>query len=416
MSVSDESVSSTPAPTTPARAFRAGGRSRAHTPSLTAHRIDAAAHAAHLAGHPDASFLQNPDWAVLKQAWGSRSVGFFHGDRLVGSALILTRRLPVPSRIPVAGRAHLAYVSGGPVLDAGVDLLEALDALTTLVRADGAFQLRVGPPGTVRRWAADDVRKALPRDEHAALLDLPPAHEDAEALALQQRLREAGWRTEDPGEEFADGQPVFQARIPLDPSSGPEEGLEAVLARMSSSSRKRSRRSLRAGLTIDRHTGRPDADTLAVWERLSDDTAARDGFAARPTDYFRTLLEQFGAAEAVHTELLVARTEGEPAAAAFTIRQGQIAWRPYSASSSRHRKIDAPRALQVTQIQDSLAAGCRVFDLGGVSGTLRQDHRLAGLTEFKTTQGADIVQTHGEWDLPLNRPLAAAFRLYMARR
>ena len=58
-------------------------------------------------------------------------------------------------------------------------------------------------------------------------------------------------------------------------------------------------------------------------------------------------------------------------------------------------------------------------DVVAVSGTLSgvdQEHKLSGLTEFKTTQGADIVQTLGEWDLPLNRAIYAAFRLYLARR
>ncbi|HRO95272.1 MAG TPA: peptidoglycan bridge formation glycyltransferase FemA/FemB family protein [Citricoccus sp.] len=51
-----------------------------------------------------------------------------------------------------------------------------------------------------------------------------------------------------------------------------------------------------------------------------------------------------------------------------------------------------------------------------MSPSLDPEYELAGLTRFKTTMGADVVQTYGEWDYPVNRLLAQGFALYMARR
>ena len=324
----------------------------------------------------------------------------------MGAALVLGRPLPVPSRVPVLGRAFLAYVADGPVLDEGVELVDALTPLVAELKSQGAFLVRVGPPGVVRRWEADVVRKALPDPESSTLTDLP-CEVSEDALRTQQSLREAGWKEPEVSADFAAGQPMFQARIPL-------EGLDVDgwLARMSGSSRKRTRRSTRNDLDVV--TAGPER--LDDWDRLNDETAERDKFTGRPQDYFAKIIQNLGSSPIADVTFFLAEHEGEPVAAAFHFQQGQMAWRPYSASSQRERQRDAPRLLQLKQVEAAIEAGCLWLDLGGVSGSVDQEHKLSGLTEFKTTQGADIVQTLGEWDLPLNRPLAMAFDVYMSRR
>ena len=373
---------------------------------LTVRAITAAEHTEFLARHPLTSFLQNPSWAKVKSEWRAQSLGIHRGDELVGAALVLGRPLPVPSRVPVLGRAFLAYVADGPVLDEGVELVDALTPLVAELKSQGAFLVRVGPPGVVRRWEADVVRKALPDPESSTLTDLP-CEVSEDALRTQQSLREAGWKEPEVSADFAAGQPMFQARIPL-------EGLDVDgwLARMSGSSRKRTRRSTRNDLDVV--TAGPER--LDDWDRLNDETAERDKFTGRPQDYFAKIIQNLGSSPIADVTFFLAEHEGEPVAAAFHFQQGQMAWRPYSASSQRERQRDAPRLLQLKQVEAAIEAGCLWLDLGGVSGSVDQEHKLSGLTEFKTTQGADIVQTLGEWDLPLNRPLAKAFDVYMSRR
>jgi vancomycin resistance protein VanK len=57
-----------------------------------------------------------------------------------------------------------------------------------------------------------------------------------------------------------------------------------------------------------------------------------------------------------------------------------------------------------------------VYDLRGISDTLRADDPLFGLLQFKLGTGGEAVEYAGEWDYPLNRALHHAFRLYLARR
>lgn len=368
--------------------------------------IDEARHTAFLARHRDASFLQNPRWPRVKVDWAGRSLGLFRGEELVGAALVLTRRLPVPTRIPVLGKAFLAYIAEGPVLDEGVRLVDALDPLVGHLKSEGAFLVRIAPPGVVRTWGPDAVRAALSDPSVDMLTDIP-TDPSPEALRIQDELRAAGWQEPEVLADFAAGQPMFQARIPL---AGLD--VDGVLARMTSSSRKSTRRSLRNDLVAVR----AGVDRLDDWQALQDETAERDGFRARPKEYFQRMMEELGGSELVDVDFYLAEYEGDPVAASFHLRQGDVCWRPYSASSQRERKRDAPRFLQITQIAEDVASGALWLDLGGVPGSVDAEHSLTGLTRFKTLQGADIVQTHGEWDYPVNRLLAKAFNMYMARR
>lgn len=402
------------------------------TPSsrpLTVRRITRGEHSRFLAEHPEASFLQNPQWPGVKIDWRGDSVGFYDGETLRATALVLFRRLPVP--LPVLKRRSLAYIAEGPVFDrTSVDLESVLAPLVQYLKSRGAFLVRVGLPGVVNRWDGAEVRRALAAGDHRSVTQLEPIHTAPEAEDLRARLTALGWRAPAESEEFEAGQPQFQARIPLQPEldapgpdgtpaepnqNGESPALEAALNRMDSTSRRQTRKSTRSELTVTVGT----AEDLPAWQALYEETATRDGFTGRPLAYFQRMFAELNAGDSgADTEctLYLAHFGDQLLAAAIYVRQAQFSWYVYGASSAEERKRYAPRALQLRQIQDSLAAGCTWYDLGGMSPSLDPGYELAGLTRFKTTMGADVIQTYGEWDYPVNRPLAAAFNLYMARR
>nr|WP_179543036.1 peptidoglycan bridge formation glycyltransferase FemA/FemB family protein [Nesterenkonia xinjiangensis] len=380
---------------------------------MTVHPISADEHAAFLAQHPTASFLQNPRWPQVKTDWRGESLGAFDGDRLVAATLVLHRRLPLPSAVPVLGRKSLAYLAEGPVFDAEEVALSALlPAIVDHLKGQGAFLIRMGLPGVTRRWAAQDVRRALAAGEHTVISELEPLQVDDGAVAVRAELEGLGWEPPQESEEFEAGQPQFQARIPLTDEEGGPLDVDAVLARMDQTSRRQTRKSTRSELVIT--TG--GEEDLPAWQALYAETAERDDFTGRPLSYFQRMFRELNAAEDTECTLYFAHHEDALLAAAIYVRQGKFAWYVYGASSSQERKRYAPRALQLRQIEDALAAGCRWYDLGGLSPSLDPEYPLAGLTRFKTTMGADVVQTYGEWDYPVNRLLTRAFTLYMARR
>lgn len=388
---------------------------------LTVREISEEQHARFLQEHPEASFLQNPRWAQVKVDWTSQRLGFHDGDQLVGAALVLFRRLPVP--LPWLKDRSLAYIAEGPVFDQDELALESvLPPLVDHLAAAGAFLIRVGLPGVVRRWDGADVRRALAAGEHSSVTELTPLWTDPRAPQVHRQLEQLGWSAPSESAEFEAGQPQFQARIPLQPEldaepyevnqNGESPALEAALGRMDSTSRRQTRKSTRSELTVSVGS----AADLPAWHRLYQETAERDGFTGRPLAYFERMHAELNAAPDTECTLYLAHFGEQLLAAAIYVRQGGFGWYVYGASSSEERKRYAPRALQLRQIQDSIAAGCTWYDLGGMSPSLDPEYELAGLTRFKTTMGADVVQTHGEWDYPVNRLLTKAFTLYMDRR
>lgn len=370
--------------------------------AFTIREITEQQHTEFLNSFPTASFLQNPRWSRVKEGWSGEVLGGFDGEELVAAAEVLYRRLPIVSH------KVLAYVPEGPVFDPHtVDVENLLPSLVRYLRSSGAFLVRMGLPGTVRRWAAQDVRRSLSKGDETHIEQLEPLEHDAHASELHARLENMGWIAPQTSEDFEAGQPRYQARIPLTDSS-----VDDVLAKMDQTSRRQTRKSLRSELSIT--VG--DESDLPAWHRLYSETAQRDGFTARPLAYFQRMYAELNAAADTECVVYFAAFEETTLAAAIYVRQRKFAWYVYGASSTQERKRYAPRALQLRQIEDALSSGCEWYDLGGVSPSLDSESPLAGLTRFKTTMGADVVKTLGEWDYRINWVLAKAFDFYMSRR
>lgn len=387
--------------------------------TLNIQEISTDQHQDFLSQQEGASFLQNPLWPSTKPAWRSQTLGWWDQDQLVAVSLVLYRPIPVPG---LRGRT-LAYIADGPIFDPETISLKSLvEPLVPYARAQGAFLIRMGLPFVLRRWDADTVRKALSANEHALIPDLHPVESNKIAWSLEDTLVRLGWQKPEVSEDFTAGQAQFQARIPL-PVLTPEQradrqspefeqAVEDVLMRMDSTSRRQTRRSTRSDLTIS--VG--DAADIDQWQALYEETAERDDFTGRPQSYFESMVHALNSSGIAECKVLLARFEDQVLAAAIYVHQQDTGWYVYGASTRAESKRYAPRALQLEQIKLSLEAGAAWYDLGGVSPTLNKEHELAGLTRFKTTMGADVVETMGEWDYPINKVLARAFNMYLARR
>lgn len=390
-----------------------------HHKTLRIQEISVQQHHDFIAKQAGASFLQNPIWPKTKPAWRSQSLGWFYNDEIVAASLVLYRPIPVPG---LRGRS-LAYIADGPLFDPDLIALEALLApLMPYARSQGAFMIRMGLPFVLRRWDADDVRKALSGGTHGMIPELQPVESNKNAWTMEDTLVRQGWQKPELSEDFVAGQAQFQARIPL-PQLTPkqredrhspefEKAVEDVLMRMDSTSRRQTRKSTRSELSVT--SG--DLQDIAAWQVLYEETAERDNFTGRPQTYFESMFNALNDSQTAQCKVLFAHFEGQLLASAIYVQQQDTGWYVYGASTRAESKRYAPRALQLEQIKLSLEAGAAWYDLGGVSATLNKEHELAGLTRFKTTMGADVVQTMGEWDLPINKILSRAFNMYLDRR
>ncbi|MGC4109867.1 MAG: peptidoglycan bridge formation glycyltransferase FemA/FemB family protein [Nocardioides sp.] len=376
----------------------------------TVRPISADEHRAFVRGQSWASFLQTPAWATVKSEWRGESLGWFDGERLVGAGLVLYRKLP---RLP----RYLAYLPEGPVLDwsrpeVGDDLGEWLTPMTEHLRGQGAFGVRIGPPVVTRRWSAEQVKAGIADPAVHRLDELAPSARSAAGARVVQQLEALGWRRQVAEGGFAAGQPQYTFVVPLVTDDGVRRTEDDVLAGMNQLWRRNIRKAEKAGVVVS--TGA--REDLKAFHDLYVHTAQRDHFTPRPLPYFETMYDALGAEDPGRITLWLAHHDGDLVAATIGVRVGHHAWYSYGASSSDKRDVRGSNAVQWAMLRAAIAEGADVYDLRGITDTLDADDAHVGLIQFKAGTGGEAVETAGEWDLPLNRPLYRGFELYLNRR
>jgi lipid II:glycine glycyltransferase (peptidoglycan interpeptide bridge formation enzyme) len=378
--------------------------------ALTVRRITADEHLDYVRARSQESrisFLQVPSWAGVKAEWQHESLGWFDDEVLVGAGLVLLRQVPRVKRF-------LAYLPEGPDVDwtgerTGRDLAEWLTPLAVHLRDAGAFAVKMGPMVAVRRWHADTVKAAIAEARPGLRLrDVEPDESLADASAVTDRLRALGWKQKaDTGAGFGDVQPRYVFQVPL---AGRSEA--DLLTGFNQLWRRNIKKAEKAGVEVA--TG--GYDDLPAFHEVYVETAERDRFTPRGLAYFQRMWRAMEGEDPQRLTLYLARHEGRVLAATTLVRVGAHAWYSYGASSNTGRDVRPSNAVQWAMIRDSLAAGCDVYDLRGISDTLDPGDPLFGLIQFKLGTGGYAQEYLGEWDLRLRPVLSRAFDAYLARR
>ncbi|WP_225850265.1 peptidoglycan bridge formation glycyltransferase FemA/FemB family protein [Streptomyces sp. HPF1205] len=367
--------------------------------NVTVGPISAADHLAFVRAQRSVGFLQTPAWGRVKTEWRGESLGWFEGRRLVGAALVLHR--PVPR----LGRFTLAYLPEGPVIDWTGEIGALLDPLAAYLKARGAFAIRLCPPVRTDTWSAAQVKQGLADPGVRRLTDLPERRTDPAGARVTALLKDAGWLPRSPEDGFGPGQPHFKYEVPL---AGRTE--DDLLAGMNQQWRRNIKKAAGEGVEVT------VGDDIEAFHDLYVHTAGRDRFTPRPLRYFTTMFEAMRAEDPERIRLYLARHRGDLVAAAVLVRVGAHAWYVYGASSTDKREVRGSNACQWAMIRDSLAAGCDVYDLRGITPTLDAGDPHVGLIRFKVGTGGQAVRYVGEWDLPLRPVVYRAFDMYMRRR
>lgn len=205
---------------------------------------------------------------------------------------------------------------------------------------------------------------------------------------------------------------------------------DAILAAMKSKTRYNVRLGPKRGLEVRcTATSFGDEDFTAAVQQfyhLYRQTAARDRITIHPLSYYHTAFvvardlarPQRDAQQTATPELLLyqAYRDSEALAAIVVARWSGTATYLYGASSSHHRNLMAPYALQWRAMRDAKAAGCQDYDLFGIPPTDDPTHPMHGLYRVKVGFGGRILHRAGAWDY-IARPLAGrAFRRIEAAR
>jgi len=331
-------------------------------------------------GSADGHILQTSSWAAFKSrfGWSASRVAVLDGDRVVGGASVLFRRLPLDW-------VTLAYIPKGPVVnwdDASlvVKLFEGLDRLCQTHRA---FALKI-EPDLEAKATSEIATFPTPR----ALLPARP---------VQPR------RT-----------------ILLDLAKTEDE----LLAAMHQKTRYNIRLATRKGVVVREGT----ADDLPAFYALTQATGLRDSFSVHSAEYYRAAFDLFvprGWARFLIAEVHAAGSEPEPIAAIMVFAFGSKAWYMYGASSDAHRERMPNHALQWEAICWAKSRGCATFDLWGVPDEdqatleaqyLNRSDGLWGVYRFKRGFGGRLVRYAGAFDRVYSPLLYRAFQFVLRQR
>ena len=377
--------------------------------AFTVRRISAAEVAAYLTDRRDIPLQQRPSFAAVKAEWQHLFLGWFTqtgaraGEKMVGSAVVLLRPLP-------RTRYTLAYIPEGPLLDwDSPDALTALPPLLEVLRAHGAFMVKIGPRLPVRIWRARTMRAALADDQRPARWrDLPP-DVTTDRLRLSLALKAAGWQPyEAPTAGFGGTlQPRYGFELNL-----ADHTLAELKAGMSTQWRRNITRAAKRGVEVET----PGVDGLTEFHRLLVASGERGGFIPRDEAYFRHMWEVMSAEDPNLISLYLARHDGVAHAGMLMVSSGDRASYTFGGSDEAGRDVRPSNAVQWQMVCDAHAAGRRVFDLRGASDGIASGDPEVGLTTFKAGLGADAVEYLGEWDYVLRPVLGHPFRAYWNRQ
>lgn len=375
------------------------------TPNLTVREISPAEHLTAITSRTSVSFLQTPAWGNVKRDWKAESIGWFEGDSIIGVGLVLYRQAP---RI----RRYLAYLPEGPDIDWDAaakegDLDRWLSPLVNHVKERGAFGLRIGPTVPAHLWHNTTLKQGIADSDVESLTDLTPDESFAAGSAVKEQLATAGWRPPAAEDGFGAGQPQHVFQLPL---AGRTE--DDVLRSFNQLWRRNIKKAAKAGVTV----APGSAADLPAFHELYRETAVRDGFTPRPLPYFEGMWKHMTDEDDDRIRLYLAHHDNDLVAATTMVQVGAHSWYSYGASSTDKREVRASNAIQWQMIKDAIAAGCDVYDLRGITDTLREDDPHVGLVRFKLGTGGHALEYVGEWDLPISRVLYTMFDLYMKRR
>lgn len=289
--------------------------------------------------HVNGHFMQTASWSQVKTFWDWCGISIWKQGEIIGTMLVLIRRLPLGFSVMYAPR--------GPVCDRNdptvwEELMEALQYIA--------------------------------KEKRALLLHLDPDEDDSNTQ-FRQLMYSLGF-LEKADDGFGNIQPQYVFRLQLQGRTKDE-----IFRSFGTKTRYNIGLSLRKDIIVREYTGAEQipAYIMRDFYTLMQTTGMRDRFYIRDITYFKGLM----AALRENAQIYVAYYHDEPIAGAIEVFCGNKAWYLYGASANEYRNVMPNYLLQWVMIQRAKERGCGIYDFRGVPGAVSKEDPLYGLYRFK---------------------------------
>lgn len=313
---------------------------------------------AFIGSQPRSQFLQSWPWGEFQRALPTRIIrlGVYDGARLLGSAQIIERALPL-------GRKYW-YLPRGPVMD---------DRLTIAKFQEAMRKLFMEIVNLANKATAMFVRCEPP------ILKSSQHHLDKLLADFNSR-----------SVPFVQPQDSWFLNI--------TKSAENLLSDMHPKTRYNIKLAEKKGVSIRIAGAINDFD--AFW-KLIEITSRRDHIKPHSRSYYREMYRILG--HLGFMKMYLAEYQGRIMAANLVVFFGDAVTYLHGASGDENREVMAPYLLQWRQIQDAIKEGYKFYDFGGIAPEgAEPNHRWAGISRFKRGFGGEIISYIGARDLILD--------------
>ena len=135
---------------------------------------------------------------------------------------------------------------------------------------------------------------------------------------------------------------------------------------------------------------------------LTGETVSRQGFYAHSEKYHRLMWQILKKAGIAH--LLTASYQDEIITTWILFAWKKFLYYPYGASTEKHKEVMANNLMMWEAIKFGKKLGLTTFDLWG-----REEGK--GFTKFKEGYNPKVIEFLGTWDLVINKPLYAIYKV-----
>ena len=355
------------------------------------------------------SFMQEYNWAFVKEEWNHFHCGLYKDKKLVATALVLKRKLPLG--------ISLMYIPRGILVDyKNKEILEIFTKkLRELAKQEHAYVVKIDPNFCYREYSIKEIEKQ-------EKVDIPLYYSNDYELK-HKNILSCGYHFKGYTKSIQDTlQPRYHMYIPLIN----KDHNFLTESEIKTSFKKRIRSYIgnyheKRGVTYF-HTS--DPKYLDMFMEVITQTEKRQNIRLRNKSYFKKMMEQYkgesylffgmlnletylqflknnnGKEEEIK-EVENLQTDGQKEivlSAAFVIIPQNEGLRTseylYAGNHLLFTKLNVSVGLVYEICKYSLEQGCSYCNLGGINGTF-DDH----LTPFKSRFNAIVFEFAGEYDL-----------------
>ena len=350
--------------------------------------------------HKYSHFLKSYEWSEVAKlkGWIPFCVGLKENNKLVATALLLKKRLPL-------GYSYF-YIPRGYTIDySDYNLIEQFTKeIDKFTKKHKSLFFKIDP----------DI-KLHTIDKEANIIEGENNYE------LVNTLKKIGFKRKKLNKFFENEQPRFTFRITLDNEENINKRYSKTVHRFIKKSNF---------YEVEPYVGKKEE--IEEFVRLMKLTEKRQNFYSHNSNYYEKFYEIFKENDNVdlmlakiNTKKIVAKLEEEinktddieiknkkieekkifenreeelVVSAYFTVFYGNKAWYLYGANDMEFKNTLANYKLFDFQIKEALKRNIEIFDEFGTIGDVHTDNKLIGLHEFKKKFGGEYTEFIGEFD------------------